>query len=130
MIMKIVEHENSQMIKEEEDRDKKILFALLSTDNFSLKKQMWFTLRCNRADIAKELLSNASHFNTLENEDKNELMTKILHLERVEFLELFLDNEFSLYKYLNVSVLKFYLIFIGSFVLKNFLATFMGNTLH
>ena len=82
MIMKIVEHENSQMIKEEEDRDKKILFALLSTDNFSLKKQMWFTLRCNRADIAKELLSNASHFNTLENEDKNELMTKILHLRR------------------------------------------------
>ena len=112
MIMRIVEHENSQMIKvinlnkEEEDRDKKILFALSSKDNFNLKKQVWFTLRCDRAGIAKELLPNESHFNKLKIEDKKELMTKILHLERVEFLELFLDNEFSLHKYLNVSVLK------------------------
>ena len=107
MIEKIVEHENSSMItiidlnKEEEDRDKKILLALLSTRDFSLRKQMWFTLSCDRADIAKELLSNESNFNRLENTDKEKLMNDILHFERVEFLKIFLDNDFSLHKYLD-----------------------------
>ena len=113
MIFEIVEHENSKMItiinlnKEEEDRDKKILFALLSTGNFSLKKQMWFTLRCNRADIANELLSNnVCHFDKLKATEKKELMINILKLERVEFLELFVDNDYSFNEFLDVPVLK------------------------
>ena len=123
MTMEVVEHENSQMItiidlnKEEEDRDKKILLALLSTGNFSPKKQMWFTLSCNRIDIAKELLSNESLLNKLDKTNNQfsfsaqdpatrELMNKILRFERVDFLELFLDNDFSLHKYLDASVLK------------------------
>ena len=114
MISEIVEHEHSQMMtiidlnQEEEDRDKKILFALLSRKDFSLTKQMWFSLRCNRADIANELISNENEgqFNQLSARDKNNFMSVILQMERVKFLELFLDNEFAVHEYLDVKMLK------------------------
>ena len=91
--------------KEEEDRDKKILFALLLGNNFDLKKQMWFTLRSNRADIASELIENNIE-NQLDTSFKNELMEFIILKERVELLELFLINDFSLHQFLDAEMLK------------------------
>ena len=95
--------------EEEEDRDKKILLALLSGNNFDFKKKMWFTLRFDRADIARELIAEClrcQHENPMDASFKAELMESILLDERTELLKLFLNNDFSFHEFLNVSRLE------------------------
>ena len=41
-------------IKREEDMDKKILFALLKSENFNFQSQMFLSMVWNRVDIAEE----------------------------------------------------------------------------
>ena len=110
LINKIINHPQSQKLitiinlnKEEEDRDKKILLALLSGNNFDFKKKMKFTLKCDRADIASELFADClccHQENQMDAAFKAELMESILLKERTELLELFLINDFSLHEFL------------------------------
>ena len=74
---------------------------------------MWFTLKCNRADIASELIEKClcSPQQNQEQEQldvsvKNKLMEFILLKERDELLELFLINDFSMHQFLVAEKLK------------------------
>ena len=92
-------------IKTEEDMDKKILFALLKCENLGLQSQLYLSMVWNRVDIAEEKIFCDRSFEWEEG-DLDEVMTKALLMERVEFVELLIMNGFSLHKFLNVLKLR------------------------
>ena len=86
-------------IKTEEDMDKKILFALLKSENLSLNSQLYLSMVWNRVDIAEEKIFSDRTFEW-EEDDLAEVMTKALLMERVNFVELLILNGFSMHKFL------------------------------
>ena len=92
-------------IRREEDMDKKILFALLKSENFNFQSQMFLSMVWNRVDIAEEKVFCDRSFEW-EQGDFDEVMTRALLMDRVEFVELLILNGFSFRKYLTVSRLR------------------------
>ena len=92
-------------IKTEEDMDKKILFALLKSEKLSIQSQLYLSMVWNRVDIAEEKIFCDRNLEWEEG-DLDEVMTKALLMERVQFVELLILNGFSLHKFLTVLKLR------------------------
>ena len=92
-------------IRREEDMDKKILFALLKSENLNFQSQMFLSMVWNRVDIAEEKVFCDRNFEW-DQGDFDEVMTRALLMERVEFVELLILNGFSFRQYLTVARLR------------------------
>ena len=92
-------------IKREEDMDKKILFALLKSEKFNFQSQMFLSMVWNRVDIAEEKIFCDRNLEW-EQGDFDEVMTKALLMERVEFVELLILNGVSFRQFLTVARLR------------------------
>ena len=107
-IMDVVRHSDKITvfdIRREENMDKKILFALLKSENFNFQSQMFLSMVWNRVDIAEERIFCDRNFEWQQG-DFDEVMTKALLMERVQFVELLILNGFSFRQFLTVARLR------------------------
>ena len=92
-------------IRTETNLDYKILSALLKGNSLNLYAQLFLAMVWNRVDIAEEKIFCDRNFEW-EQGDFDEVMTKALLMERVEFVELLILNGVSFRQFLTVSRLR------------------------
>ena len=68
-------------IRREEDMDKKILFALLKSENFNFQSQMFLSMVWNRVDIAEEKIFSNRSFQ-MKVDALEEVMIRALLMDR------------------------------------------------
>ncbi|CAI4230091.1 unnamed protein product [Auanema sp. JU1783] len=90
--------------EKQEDVDHSILTAVLRGQNLSLPDQLALTLSWNRVDVARSCLFSGGKNWPIHH--LHGAMSEALRLDRVEFVELLLENGVSMKNFLSVSTLE------------------------